>query len=63
MAGNIHLRAIDEDFEIIKKTEPVKVDITAVRLKDKNERKGLLKLSLSVAYFFALVYFLVKLLA
>lgn len=61
MAANIHLRAIEDDFEIREKEEAVKVDVTAVRIKDKNERKGLLKLSLSITYFFVLVYFLVKL--
>ena len=62
MAADIHLRAIEEDFEIAEKAEPVKVDITTVRIKDKKASKGLFKLSLSVTYFFVLVYFLVKLL-
>ena len=61
MADNIHLKAIEDDFEIIEKEQPVKVNLTAVRLTDKNERNGLLKLALSVTYFFVLVYFLVKL--
>lgn len=61
MAVNIHLRAGEQDFEIAEKVKPVKVDLTAVNVREKN--KGLFKLSLSVTYFFVLVYFLVKLLA
>ena len=62
MAANIHYRAVESDFEVTEKIDPVKVDLTAVRIKDKNASKGLFKLSLSVAYFFALVYFLAQLL-
>lgn len=62
MAANIHMRAIDEDFEIAEKIEPARVNLTTARINDKNSRKGLLKLSLSITYFFVLVYFLVKLL-
>ncbi len=61
MAVNIHLRAVEHDFEVAEKVNPVKVDLTAVNTRGKNT--GLLKLSLSVTYFFVLVYFLVKLLA
>lgn len=62
MAANIHYRAVENDFEVTEKVDPVKVDLTAVRIKDKNASKGLFKLSLSVTYFFVLVYFLVQLL-
>jgi hypothetical protein len=62
MAANIHYRAIENDFEVTEKVDPVKVDLTAVRIKDKNASKGLFKLSLSVTYFFVLVYFLAQLL-
>lgn len=63
MAANIHYRAVESDFEVIEQIDhPVKVDLTAVRIKDKNASKGLFKLSLSVTYFFVLVYFLVQLL-
>jgi len=55
------LRAAEQEFEIAEKIKPIKVDLTAVSVREKN--KGLLKLSLSVTYFFVLVYFLVKLLA
>lgn len=61
MAVNIRMRAIEQDFEIAEKVKPIKVDLTAVSVREKN--KGLLKLSLSVTYFFVLVYFLVQLLA
>ncbi len=61
MAINIPLRAVEQDFEIAEKVHPIKVDLTAVGVRGKNT--GLLKLSLSVTYFFVLVYFLVKLLA
>lgn len=60
MAVNIHLRSAEEDFEIAEKKSPAKVDLTAVNVRGNN--KGLLKLSLSVTYFFVLVFFLVKLL-
>jgi hypothetical protein len=63
MATNIHLRAAKEDFEIAGKVEPVKVDLTAVKVRERSSQKGLLKFSMSVMYFFVLVYFLVKLLA
>jgi hypothetical protein len=63
MAANIHLRAVEEDFEVLENVEPAKVNLTTVRIDEKNTRKGVIKLSLSVAYFFALVYFLVELLA
>lgn len=63
MAANIHYRTVESDFELTEKIDPVKVDLTAVRIKEKNASKGLFKLSLSVTYFFVLVYFLVQLLA
>lgn len=63
MAANIQYRAVESDFVVTEKINPVKVDLTAVSLKDKNASKGLLKLSLSVTYFFVLVYFLSQLLA
>ncbi len=63
MATNFHLGTVEESFEVSKKVEPVRVDLTAVQLNDKNTRSGLFKLSLSIAYFFALVIFLIKLLA
>jgi hypothetical protein len=63
MATNIHYRAVEEDFEISDRIKPVRVDLTVVKIKDKKPRKGVLKLSLSITYFFVLVYFLVKLLA
>jgi hypothetical protein len=62
MAANIHYRAVEEDFEIAERIEPVRIDVTAAGIENKNSRKGLLKLSLSITYFFVLVYFLVKLL-
>lgn len=62
MAANIHYRTLEEDFEVAEKIKPLKVDLSAVRLKDKSASRGLFKLSLSVTYFFVLVYFLVKLL-
>ena len=61
MAANIHYRTLEEDFEIAEKIEPLKVDLSAVRITDRSASKGLFKLSLSVTYFFVLVYFLVKL--
>ncbi len=60
MAVNIGLRATESDYEIAEKVKPVKVDLAAA---SSRENKGFLKLSLSVTYFFVLVYFLVKLLA
>ena len=60
MAVNIHLRAVEKDFEVTEKVAPPKVDLTAVNVRGNN--KGLLKLSLSITYFFVLVFFLVKLL-
>ncbi len=61
MAANIQYRAVEEDFEI-SEIKPVRVDLSAVKIKDKKSRTGVLKLSLSITYFFVLVYFLVKLL-
>ena len=61
MAINIPLRAAEQDFEIAEQVQPIKVDLTAAGIRGKN--KGLVKLSLSVSYFFVLVYFLIKLLA
>ena len=61
MAVNIHSRAAERDFEIAEKIKPITVDLAAVSVREKN--KGILKLSLSVTYFFVLVYFLVQLLA
>ena len=60
MAVNIHMRATEQDFDVKEKAKPVKVDLAAVSVREKN--KGILKLSLSVTYFFVLVYFLVQLL-
>lgn len=62
MAANIHFGAVEEDFEVAEKKAPLSIDLTAVTIKDKQTRKGLFKLSLSITYFFVLVYFLVKLL-
>ena len=62
MAANIQTRTLDEDFEVAERIEPTNVDLSAVRLKEKSASKGLFKLSLSVTYFFVLMYFLVKLL-
>ena len=62
MAVNIHSKAFEEDFKVSEKIEPLRVDLTAVRVKEKKSRKGLLKLTLSMTYFVLLVYFLVKLL-
>ena len=61
MAVNIHARAAEQNFEVAEKVKPLKVDLAAVSIREKN--KGILKLSLSVTYFFVLVYFLVQLLA
>ncbi len=61
MAVNIHSRAAERNFEITEKLKPINVDLAAVSVGEKN--KGILKLSLSVTYFFVLVYFLVQLLA
>ena len=60
MAVNIHSRAAEQDFEVAEKLKPINVELTAVSVREKN--KGILKLSLSVTYFFVLVYFLVQLL-
>ena len=62
MAVNIHSKAFEEDFKVSEKIEPLRVGLTAVRIKEKKSRKGLLKLTLSMTYFVLLVYFLVKLL-
>ncbi len=61
MAVNIRLRAAEQAFEVTEQAEPVKVELNAEGTRENN--KGLLKLSLSVTYFFVLVFFLVKLLA
>ncbi len=61
MPVNIRMRAAEHGYEVAEEVKPVKVDFTAVSVREKN--KGLLKLSLSVTYFFVLVFFLVKLLA
>ncbi len=63
MAVNIHFRAADQNFEIAEKIKPVRVDLSTVSITRQNNHKGLLKLSLSITYFFVLAYFLVKLLA
>ncbi len=63
MAVNYHLRAAEQDYEVAKKIKPIMVDISTVTIDDKNSQKGLLKLTLSITYFFVLAYFLVKLLA
>ena len=63
MAVNFHLRAVEQDYEVAKKIKPIMVDISTVTIDDKNSQKGLLKLTLSITYFFVLAYFLVKLLA
>ncbi|HKB85681.1 MAG TPA: hypothetical protein VKD08_05905 [Ignavibacteriaceae bacterium] len=63
MATNIHLRALDESFEIAEKIKPARVDLSTVHIDESYSRKGLLKLSLSITYFFVLAYFLVKLLS
>ena len=62
MAANIQTRTLHEDFEVAERIVPTNVDLSAVRLKEKSASKGLFKLSLSVTYFFVLMYFLVKLL-
>ena len=62
MAANIHFRAIEEDFDVAEKVRPLSIDLSAVSIKDKQNHKGLFKLTLSITYFFVLVYFLVKLL-
>jgi hypothetical protein len=61
MATNIPLRVVEEDFEI-EQSEPNSVNVTTVNLENKNTRKELVKFCLSISYFVALVYFLVKLL-
>ena len=61
MAVNIHSKAFEEDFRISEKNEPLRVDLTAVRIKERKSRKGLWKFTISVTYFGLLVYFLLKL--
>jgi hypothetical protein len=61
MATNIPLRIVEEDFEI-ERSEPKSVKDTTANLENKSTRKELIKFCLSITYFAALVYFLVKLL-
>lgn len=62
MATNIPLRVCEEDFKIAEKSNQQSVNVVKVNFEDKNTRKGLIKFSLSVIYFVALVFFLLKLL-
>ena len=38
MTTNFHLGTVEETIEVSKKVEPVRVDLTAVQLNDKNTR-------------------------
>ncbi len=59
MAASI--RVIEENYELGEKVNPS--NRKDYKIENINNQKGLLKLSLSIAYFLALVYCLFKLLA
>ncbi len=61
MAASI--RVIEENYELREKVNPSEVNLKDYKIENVDTQKGLLKLSLSIAYFLALVYFLFKLLA
>jgi len=57
------VRVIDEDFELEEKIRPADTGYKDLEFEAESTKKGLLKLSLSIVYFLALVYFLFQLLA
>ncbi len=61
MAASI--RVIEENYELQEKVNPSEINLKDYKIENVDTQKGLLKLSLSIAYFLALVYFLFKLLA
>lgn len=61
MAASI--RAIEENYELHEKVNPSEVNFDGYKIENVNTQKGVIKLTLSIAYFIALVYFLFKLLA
>ncbi len=62
MAINTQIRVFEEDFEVTRKAEPVKVNLTTIKSESTNTHKGAFKFFLSIIYFALLVFFLIKLL-
>lgn len=57
------IKVFEDDFNVAEKIEPVQLAVNDYKIEDYNTHKGILKLTLSIAYFVVLVYFLFKLLA
>lgn len=61
MAASI--RAIEENYELTEKVNSADLKTDDFIIESVDTQKGVFKLTLSIAYFLALVYFLFKLLA